>query len=267
MNSSRVTSGAPAASIAAANEQAGSSRRPIANRAAELLPLDVRAVSYSIRSQHLLHNINLQLNGCGITSILGHNGAGKSLLLRVLHGLLPPSTGTVLWNDRPASDLSVRKMQAMVFQKPVVLRRSVAANIDYVLALRQSSSDTRRDELLHAAGLLAKSRQLAPSLSGGEQQRLAIARALAMDPCVMFLDEPTASMDPSATAAIEQQIKSVNEQGIKIIMVTHDIAQAKRLADDVIFLHRGTVAELNAAEEFFLQPTSQPARHYLDGQL
>lgn len=232
-----------------------------------LLPLTVHSLGYAVHGKTLLRDINLTVGNNGITVILGHNGAGKSLLLRVLHGLLTPSQGTISWNNQSAAHPRIRKAQAMVFQKPVLLRRSVAANIDYVLALRQSASREQRDSLLRGANLQARSKQLATSLSGGEQQRLAIARALATNPSVVFLDEPTASMDPAATSSIEQQIQSVNRQGIKIIMVTHDIAQARRLADDVIYLHQGSVAEHTNAHDFFAQARSSAAQNYLAGLL
>jgi len=236
-------------------------------RSNALLPLRVNDLGYSIKDKALLQGVNLKLTNSGITAILGHNGAGKSLLLRVLHGLIPPTTGTVHWHDRAVTELSVRKQQAMVFQKPVVLRRSVASNIDYVLALRSAASHDMRNALLSDANLLDKAKQQATSLSGGEQQRLAIARALATNPSVIFLDEPTASMDPAATAAIEKQLHSVSLQGIKIIIVTHDIMQARRVADDIIFLHHGKVTEHTRADDFFTHASSTAARQYLDGQL
>jgi len=148
-----------------------------------------------------------------------------------------------------------------------LLRRSVAANVDYVLALRGTGNRNTRDELLRSANLLSKARQTATSLSGGEQQRLAIARALATRPSVLFLDEPTASMDPTATAAIEDQIKAIAKRGIKIFMVTHDIGQARRLAHDIVFLHQGEIAEHSCAAKFFECPGSSDARSYLDRQI
>jgi tungstate transport system ATP-binding protein len=231
-----------------------------------LLPLTVSNVSFSASSRKLLDQVTLHLSGNGITALLGHNGAGKSLLLRVLHGLVQPDNGSIEWNEHLV-DAQLRQRQAMVFQKPVVLRRSVAANIDYVLSLRKTPSHTRRDQLLSAANLLHKADQRATSLSGGEQQRLSIARALATEPGVLFLDEPTSSMDPAATGAIEQQIRDTSGQGIKIIMVTHDIAQARRLADDLVFLHRGAVTDHKRSDDFFAGGCSHQAQSYLDGQL
>lgn len=232
-----------------------------------LLPLRVRSVDLKINSTRLLKNIDLDIRDHKITVLMGHNGAGKSLLIRVLHGIITPQSGTVEWNNKPAENSTTREQQAMVFQKPVLLRRSVAANIDYVLALRNLKSKTRRNELLTLSGLLDKSRQAARSLSGGEQQRLAMARALATNPKVLLLDEPTASLDPNATQQIEKLIHSASEQSIKIIMVTHDVAQAKRLANDVIYLSDGEIAEHSSASTFFKQPVSIAGRSYMSGYL
>lgn len=232
-----------------------------------LLPLTVRSVSYAIKSKSLLHDINLDIRNKNISVILGHNGAGKSLLVRLLHGLLKTDKGSIHWNQQSGTELNVRLRQSMVFQKTVLLRRSVAANIDYVLKLRRITDKARRNKLLSKAGLAEHASQPARSLSGGEQQRLAIARALACEPEVLFLDEPTASLDPAATSQIEQQIRDASQQSIKVIMITHDIAQARRLADEVIFMHNGRIAEHTSATQFFHQPESQAGRDYLNAYL
>lgn len=232
----------------------------------ELLPLVVADVSFSIDRQALLANLSLRLNSRGVTAIMGHNGAGKSLLLRLLHGLLSPDSGRITWNDRTAADLDTRRHQSMVFQKPVLLRRSVAANIDYVLKLRKLGGHAERDRLLREADLLASAKQPAHSLSGGEQQRLCLARALATQPQVLLLDEPCANLDPGSTARIEQMLIAAS-QHIKIILVTHDIHQARRLAEDIVFLDRGQLAEHSQHDSFFDQPASSAARAYLSGTL
>jgi tungstate transport system ATP-binding protein len=154
----------------------------------------------------------------------------------------------------------------MVFQRPVLLRRSVAANLRFVLGLR-GGDPARVQELLDMAGLTDRARQPARLLSGGEQQRLCLARALALDPQVLFLDEPTANLDPASTAAIESTVGRVSAAGTKVVFVTHDLAQARRLAEDVVFLHRGRVTEHRPAPAFFDRPDSRPARDYLDGRL
>ena len=237
------------------------------NVATSLLPLSVRSINFNINGQQLINNISFDLTENNITVIMGHNGAGKSLLVRLLHGILEPQSGSINWSGQPASEDNIRKQQSMVFQKPVLLRRSVKANLDYALKLRGKLNNQRRVELLAAAQLEDKASQPARSLSGGEQQRLAIARALATDPGVLLLDEPTASLDPAATEKIETLITTANRQGRKIILVTHDIAQAKRLAGDIVLLSDGKIAEHTLAESFFKQPQSSAGRNYLSGYL
>lgn len=231
---------------------------------ASLLPLEITSLSYRVRQETLIDNIDLTVADPGITVIMGPNGAGKSLLLRLIHGLLTPSSGHVLWNGRDL-DLATRRRQALVFQKPVLMRRSVAANIDFVLPA--GDRPQRRDQLLEEAGLLRQSGQAARLLSGGEQQRLALARALATEPEVLLLDEPCASIDAGATLQIERLLQQTRVRGVKIILVTHDTGQARRLADDIVFMHNGHLLEHSPAKEFFAAPSSEQARAYLDGRL
>ncbi len=231
-----------------------------------LLPLKISQLHFNIEQRQLLNAIDLQLVNNGICLIMGHNGAGKSLLLRCMHGLLKPGSGTVMWNNAAAGLLATRQKQAMVFQKPLMLNRSVAANIHYVLKQRGQPL-TLCEHYLKSANLETKGKQAARSLSGGEQQRLAIARAIATEPAVLFLDEPTANLDPQATRQIESQILDAMHQSIKVIMVSHDIAQAKRLADEIVFMQAGSVTEHTDARQFFTQPRSEAARDYLSAYL
>ena len=234
--------------------------------AAPLLPLRVSGLTFEAGGGRLVDGVDLTLRAGGTTVILGPNGAGKSLLLRLLNGLIAPASGTILWDGIPLSD-SVRRRQAMVFQKPVLLRRSAGANIDFALAARGLRDPDRRDALLRHVGLSGRARTPARRLSGGEQQRLALARALATDPDVLFLDEPTASLDPASTLRIEEIVAGYAASGGKAIFVTHDLAQARRLADDVVFLHAGRVAEHAPAARFFAGPVSPAARDFLAGRL
>ncbi len=200
---------------------------------------------------------------------MGPNGAGKSLTLRLLHGLLEPSAGRVLWGGRPA-DPAVRRRQAMVFQRPVLLRRSAAGNIGHALRSRRLSAQqraSRSEQVLELAGLLPLARSPARRLSGGEQQRLALARALSLGPEVLFLDEPTAHLDPASTLAIEHLIERAHAAGTKIVLVTHDLGQARRLAHEVVFLHQGRVLEQSPTERFFAAPASAEAQAFLGGRL
>lgn len=230
------------------------------------LPLEVSGLVWSAGGKRIIDGIDLQLGDGGVTVIMGPNGAGKSLLIRLLHGLLEPEAGEITWNGQRAGE-GTRAQQAMVFQKPVLLRRSVAANIDFVLKLKGGGEPGYRDELLARAGLADKARQPARALSGGEQQRLAMVRALATRPQVLFLDEPTASLDPASVHMIETMIAEVRKAGVKVVLVTHDAGQARRLAHDVVFLHRGRVAEHTTAARFFDKPASAPARDYLAGKI
>lgn len=243
---------------------------PIHTRPA-LLPLRLQDVGYSINGQTLIGGITLEFTAGTPTLVLGPNGAGKSLLLRLCHGLLQPTQGQVLWQGVAAqTPQSLRFEQAMVFQKPVLLRRSVLANVEFPLKLRGLDAMARRGkamDMLNRVGLATMADRPARVLSGGEQQRLALARAWALDPQILFLDEPSAALDPGATRQVEDIIESIAAGGTKIVMTTHDLGQAKRLAGDVVFLHRGHMTERTPASEFFNMPRSEAARAFLQGDL
>tara|TARA_R110001592_G_scaffold129761_4_gene342480 strand:+ start:3492 stop:4262 length:771 start_codon:yes stop_codon:yes gene_type:complete len=233
---------------------------------ADLFPVAIEDLTYQAGGTVLIKGIDLTLDAHGVTVIMGPNGAGKSLLLRLMHGLLEPSGGRVTWGGH-ALDEAVRRRQAMVFQRAVMLRRSVAANIDFVLRLRGRADPARRREILDHAGLAAHADQPARLLSGGEQQRLALARALATEPDVLFMDEPTSNLDPASTLVIEDITKAARDRGTKIVFITHDMGQARRLADDVVFMHRGKVLEHSPAAAFFNQPASAEAGDYMAGKI
>jgi tungstate transport system ATP-binding protein len=249
---------------ATADATAGADRA--AARADTLLPLDAAGLTLEIGGKRLVDGIDLTLAARTFTMVMGPNGAGKSLLLRLIHGLLQPSAGSISWGGAAMSK-QVRERQAMVFQRAVLLRRSVAENIDFVLRLKGAATRNRRDEILDDVGLIDRARQPARLLSGGEQQRLALARALALEPEVLFLDEPTASLDPASVQMIEQIVSAAHRRGTKIIFITHDLGQAKRLADEIVFLHRGRLSEHTPASRFFTDPSSEAARAYLDGRI
>jgi len=198
--------------------------------------------------------------------IMGPNGAGKTVFIRLLHGMLEPTAGTISWGGRPL-DQETRKRQAMVFHTPVLLRRSVEANISFVLSLADEPSGVNPREVLEMVGLGAHASKPARLLSGGERQRLAIARALATNPDVLFLDEPTASLDPASVVAIEEIVNDARQRGVKIIFITHDLGQARRLADEIVFLHHGKIVEKTPAEKFFGNPKSREAQDYLSGRI
>jgi tungstate transport system ATP-binding protein len=230
----------------------------------EILPLKVRDIVLRFGGATVLDGLCLDLGPSGCTVVMGPNGAGKSLLLKLLHGLMQPTSGQILWGGSAPRDVMAR--QALVFQKPVLLRRSVAANIDFVLKARHKDR-ALRDVWLDHVGLSHKASQPARLLSGGEAQRLALARALATDPEILFLDEPTASLDPASVLAIEHIVREARDSGVRIIFVTHDMGQARRMADDVVFLHRGRLVEHSPAADFFPQPHSSVARDHLNGRI
>lgn len=232
-----------------------------------VLPIAADGLVVERAGRRIIDNIELEIGGHGVTVIMGPNGAGKSVLLRLLTGLLRPDAGRVTWADR-RPDRGRAPALGMVFQKPVLLRRSALANVRYALRTGGRAERARRaEQALVRAGLQHLARTPARMLSGGEQQRLALARALAPDPEVLLLDEPCANLDPAATAAIEALIRDAKSRGTRIVLVTHDIAQARRLADDVTFLHDGRIVEQAPAADFFEQPASSAGRAYLDGRL
>jgi tungstate transport system ATP-binding protein len=215
----------------------------------------------------ILDNVSLMVEPGAPTVLIGPNGAGKTTLLRAAMGLIPATRGRVTWGGR---ELSPPDRRAILFQRPVMLRRSTAGNVRYVLAAAgfpRAQRAQRASELLAEVGLAGLERRPARRLSGGEQQRLALARALARDPTLLFLDEPTASLDPAATKAIEDIVRAVTARGVKVVMSTHDLGQARRLAGDIVLLHRGRLIESGSANDFFANPRTKEARTFIAGEL
>ena len=235
---------------------------------ASLMPLVVQDLGFTAGRSRIVTDISFTLSDSGCTVILGPNGAGKSVLLRLLHGLVAPTDGRIRWGR--LAPAQARRRQGMVFQRPVLLRRSVLANLRHALAVRKTPHSQRGELIAGAlamAGLESQARQPARTLSGGEQQRLAIARAWMLAPAVLLLDEPTSNLDPAATAAIERLVEEVKARGTRIIMTTHDIGQARRLATEVLFLHQGRLLEHSAAGAFFAGPATQAAARFIRGEL
>jgi tungstate transport system ATP-binding protein len=231
-----------------------------------MFPLRVSGLRFQPNGRAVLDGLDLELSGEGISVILGPNGTGKTLLLRLLAGLLPAHGGTITWGDaaQPAGRM------AMVFQQPMLLRLSVFTNVEFALRPQALSAAERRawtNEVLARVGLAHRARDCARLLSGGERQRLALARAWVMRPRLLLLDEPTASLDPSATEAVERIIREIRTDGAKVLMTTHNLGQATRLADDVVFLADGRVQEHEAAQRFFARPQSSAARAFMQGEL
>ena len=232
-----------------------------------VLPIQATGLVMERGGGRIIDDVDLDIGGGGVSVIMGPNGAGKSVLLRLLTGLIEPDSGSVTWaGGRP--DRARASSVGMVFQKPVLLRRSAQANVRYAIRNGGLAERNRHaTQALARAGLRHLADTPARLLSGGQQQRLAIARSLAPDPEVLFLDEPCANLDPAATAAIEALIGDAQTRGTKIVLVTHDLAQAKRVADDITFIHEGRIAEQTPTVAFFDNPASHAGRAYLDGRL
>jgi tungstate transport system ATP-binding protein len=236
--------------------------------AATLLPLRLDAVVFEAGGRRIVDGVSLMLEAGLRTVIVGPNGAGKSVLLRLCHGLLQPTSGKIAWNA-PEIPGAPRR-QAMVFQRPVLLRRSALANILHALRVAgvpPREREVRAREALRKVGLETLAAHPARVLSGGEQQRLALARVWALRPEVLFLDEPAASLDPGATHEIERIIAAMHSAGTKIVMVTHNLGQAHRLGEEIVFLHQGRILERAPAGRFFKRPASPEAAQFLEGEL
>ena len=231
------------------------------------LPITIEDVSVRNGGVTILESVSLVLAPGAPTVLIGPNGSGKSSLIRLAMGLLSPTAGRIMWGGHSTTAGDCR---AIVFQRPVMLRRSVAANIAFALrrgaAVRRDRAD-RIAALLDLVGLAALGVRPARRLSGGEQQRLALARALARDPEILFLDEPTANLDPAATKAVEDVVAKIAAAGVKIVLATHDLGEARRLAGDVIFMVAGRILEHRPAKDFFASPVTRQARRFLDGDL
>lgn len=231
------------------------------------LPIVLTGITVKAGPVTILDGVTQTIAAGAPTVLIGPNGAGKTTLLRVIMGLVTPDAGTVTWGSH--NDPS-QVRRAIVFQRPVMLRRSAAANIAYALdaaGVPRAQHEARIAGLLSLVGLGALASRPARKLSGGEQQRLALARALARDPSVLLLDETTASLDPAATKAIEDVIRAVAQRGVKVVMSTHDLGQARRLGGDVMLMHRGRVIEHEPAADFFVQPKNDQARKFIAGEL
>jgi tungstate transport system ATP-binding protein len=234
-----------------------------------VLPMECRQVVVARAGRRLLDDVDVCIDGTGITVILGPNGAGKTLLLRVLVNLVAPDSGTVRWANSLPDRMRAPRI-GFVFQKPMMLRRSVLANVIYALdaiGVPRRDCAPRAREVLALASLDHLAQTPARLLSGGEQQRLALARALASEPQVLLLDEPASSLDPAATLAIEKLVETVGGRGTRVLLVTHDIGQARRLADTVLFMHRGRIIERAPAAAFFDAPAEPSAKHFIEGRI
>ncbi|MCG3266568.1 ATP-binding cassette domain-containing protein [Yoonia sp. I 8.24] len=232
-----------------------------------ILPLVMSGAVVKRRSKTLLGPVDLTISQSGFTIIMGPNGAGKTTLLRSLHGLERFAQGQQRWQV-PLQE--ARRRQGFVFQSPIMLRRSVLENLIYPLRLRgtkRGRATALARDWAQRVGLDDALDHPAPQLSGGEKQKLALARALIPQPDIVFLDEPCANLDGRATREIETILQKANAAGTRIVMATHNIGQAKRLATDVVFLLNGQIAEQSPAHAFFNTPQTPQAAALLRGDI
>lgn len=232
-----------------------------------ILPLRLTSACVRRNGRMIVGPIDFEVSPQGFTVVMGPNGAGKTTLLRMMHGLARLSGGTIAWQV-PVTE--ARGEQAYVFQTPVMLRRNVLDNVAYPLTLRgveKKAAHREAEEWLDRIGLADAATWPAPALSGGERQKLALARALIRKPQVLFLDEPCASLDGRAMREIEALLRQARSDGVRIMMSTHDVGQARRLADNAMFIHRGVLHEASPAAEFFDRPSTPEVRAFLDGDI
>jgi tungstate transport system ATP-binding protein len=230
-----------------------------------VLPITFADVSYAVRQRSIVSHIDLKIEHGPPTVVVGPNGAGKSTLIKLAMGLLTPTTGRLTFAGR---DIAPPGSRALVLQKPVMLRRTVSENIAFALrSVGQPADGARIEALLAVSGMSGMADRPARRLSGGEQQRVALARALARQPDVLLLDEPTASLDPAAAKRFEDIVAEAALGGTKILMSTHDLGQARRLAGDVVFMARGHIVEHAPASVFFTNAATEDARRFLAGEL
>ncbi len=229
--------------------------------------LEVERLAYRAGGRALIDDVCFTSAGGDCTALLGANGAGKSLLLRLCHGLLQPHGGSVRWDGRPPRALGASI--TMIFQKPVTLRRSVRANVAHALYLRgtpRARRAARVEAALELVGLADCGDRPAGVLSGGQQQRLAIARAWALKPSVMLMDEPTARLDVRSAERVEGIIRGLHRAGIKIVVTTHDLAQVRRLCDEVVFVHEGRLVQHARMDDFFARPANNVVCEFIRSQ-
>ncbi|MGR3660283.1 MAG: ABC transporter ATP-binding protein [Paracoccaceae bacterium] len=234
---------------------------------APILPLILTEATVKRRGKTLVGPITYTIEPTGFTIIVGPNGSGKTSLLRMMHGLERLNSGTAIWAE---PDAEAQRRQAYVFQTPIMMRRSVRDNLTFPLTTHGTSKTSARmqaDEWLRRINLSDARDRQAPLLSGGEKQKLALARALIRQPDVLFLDEPCANLDGRATREIEEILHHAEDNGVRIIMATHDMGQARRLATEVLFIHKGRIHETANAERFFEHTQTPEAKAFLKGDI
>ena len=240
--------------------------KPLNNNLKSLLPISFHNVSLKLDNNYFFNKLSFKINTNGISVLIGSNGAGKSTCIKLLTGLIKPHSGKVLFSIHNKSLDTI----GYVPQKIILLRRSVEKNLLHTLSISSYPTNKKKQrikEILKFAKLEHLAKQSARNLSIGQQQLVSIMRALVIRPSFLFLDEPCANLDPKTTRIIENLIKIVSKSGVKIIIVTHDLFQAKRLANDILFFQNGKIIEHTETKSFFTNPRSKEVKDFKKGLL
>jgi tungstate transport system ATP-binding protein len=227
-------------------------------------------IKKSYRSVNALNSVSLEMQGGKIIVLLGVNGAGKTTLMRIMAGLENPDSGQLLFNNQNIDCKALRQVSTLVFQKSAMFSTNVYDNLAYGLRIRKvpkAEIKKKVAEALQAVRLSGFEKRRAKKTSGGEQQRIALARAFLLDSQVLLLDEPTANLDPNSASIIEKAIVSRKSDQRIIVMATHNLTQARRMADEIIHIYNGNIVEVATPEDFFENPKSEVSRKFVNGEL
>jgi tungstate transport system ATP-binding protein len=233
------------------------------------ISLRLESIEKNYRSLKALDDVTFEAEGGKIVVMVGVNGAGKSTLLRIGAGLEKPGKGRIIFNDKPIADKELRQIATLVFQRTAMFSLSVYDNLAFGLRIRgKSASDIKNKiaEALHDVELKNFEKRKAKRISGGEQQRIALARAFLLEPKILLLDEPTANLDPHSAAIIENAVLKRKRSEHIIVMATHNLSQARRISDEIIHIHAGKIIERASTEEFFENPKNEITRKFLQGE-
>jgi len=225
--------------------------------------LELNRIVKDYRNLRALESVSFEARGGKIVVLIGVNGAGKTTLMRIIAGLEEPTSGSILFNGKSMNAKELRKNATMVFQRTAMFNRSVFDNVAFGLRVRGEDDKRISEEVpqaLRLVGLANFEKRKARKTSGGEQQRVALARAFLLNPRILLLDEPTANLDPNNSMIIERAIISRKKEDEIVVMATHNLAQARRLADEIVHIYNGRIVEHSGPDEFFASPRSEIAK-------
>jgi tungstate transport system ATP-binding protein len=232
--------------------------------------LQVEKIEKTYRNVEALKDVSISLQGNKIIVLLGVNGAGKSTLMRIISGLENPDNGQILFNNQKMNAKALREISTLVFQKTAMFTMNVYDNLAYGLKIRKMPKETisqKITEVLSEVGLSGFEKRRAKRLSGGEQQRVSLARAFMLNPNILLLDEPTANLDPNSATIIEKTIINKKRADRIIVMATHNLSQARRMADEIVHIYGGQIVEAAETDAFFENPKSEISRKFVNGEL